>query len=81
MNYLSVFYPYIPLCSVAMSDDLGQAVGAILGISIGGWILLEMGAELNSSGPIDFTALGTVFILVGVLATVLLVYALIASVK
>jgi len=64
-----------------MSDDLGQAVGAILGISIGGWMLLEIGAELNSSGPIDFTALGAIFILTGVLATVLLVYVLIVSLK
>jgi ABC-type antimicrobial peptide transport system permease subunit len=64
-----------------MSDDLGQAVGAILGISIGGWMLLEIGAELNSSAPIDFTVLGAIFILTGVLATVLLVYVLIASLK
>lgn len=62
-----------------MSGDIGEAVGAILGLALGGVILLRMAAELNSTGPVNLAAWGSIFLLGAVLATVLLVYGLIKA--
>jgi hypothetical protein len=64
---------------IAMSSDLGEAAGAILGIAFGGIILLKMAAELNSTGPIDLAVWGIIFLVMAALATVLLAYAVFSS--
>lgn len=62
-----------------MSGDLGEAVGAIFGIAFGGIILLKTAETMNSTGPVDLAAWGTIFLIVAVLASVLLVYSVIVS--
>lgn len=59
-----------------MSGDIGEAVGAILGLALGGIILLRMAAELNSTVPVNLAAWGSLFLFGAVLAAVLLVYGL-----
>ncbi|WP_188979029.1 hypothetical protein [Halocalculus aciditolerans] len=63
-----------------MSDELGEAIGAILGLGLGGVLLLKMATQLNSTGPVNFTFWGSIFLLGAVLGAVLLVYGLIGSV-
>lgn len=62
-----------------MSDELGEAVGAILGIGFAGYILIEMASELSSTGPVDFAMMGGLFIVAAVLATILLVVGIFGS--
>lgn len=62
-----------------MSEDLGEAVGAILGIAFGGLILLKMATELNSTGPVNFEAWGIILLIAALLATVVLVYGIFIS--
>jgi len=63
-----------------MSNELGEAAGAILGIAFGGFILIKMAAELNSTGPVNLAAWGTLFLISAVLATVLLVFGAVTSI-
>lgn len=62
-----------------MSGEIGEAAGAILGIAFGGVILLKMAAELNSTGPVNLAAWGTLFLVAAMLATILLVYGVFKS--
>jgi len=66
--------------SDAMSDQFGEAIGAILGLAVGGITLLKMAENLNSNGPVDFTTMGVLFLLAAVVATVLIVAGLISTV-
>ncbi|AXG07226.1 hypothetical protein DU500_12785 [Haloplanus rubicundus] len=63
-----------------MSDDLGEAVGAILGLAFGGFILLKIAAEVNSAGPVNIAAWGAIFMIAAALAAVLLGYGIVRSV-
>jgi len=63
-----------------MSDQFGEAIGAILGLAVGGITLLKMAENLNSNGPVDFTTMGVLFLLAAVVATVLIVAGLISTV-
>lgn len=62
-----------------MSDNIGEAVGAILGLTFGGLILLEMASQWNSSGPVNLKAWGVLFLIAAIIGALVLVYGVFSS--
>lgn len=59
-----------------MSEELTEAVGAILGSIFAGLILLAISAELNTSISARMGSWGILFLIVGFAGAVLVVYTL-----
>lgn len=62
-----------------MLEGIGEAIGAILGLLFGGWLLLRLASELQSTGPFDVWLWGALFILAAVVAAILLVVGVVVS--
>lgn len=62
-----------------MSEELAQAIAAIVGLVFGGVILLTLAPELNSISMIDLAAMGVLYLIVAVLGALLLVYSVASS--
>lgn len=57
-----------------MTGDIGEAIGAICVLALGGIIFIRLGAALNRPMPISFEFWGIIFLLGAALAIILLVY-------
>ena len=53
-------------------SDLGEAVAAVFGLIIGGYLFISIGAQVDPAGPINFTLWGAIFIIVAILAIILI---------
>lgn len=62
-----------------MSEELGEAIAAILGLVVGGVLLLTLAPHVNSISIIDLAAMGVLYLIVAVLGTVLVIYGVISS--
>lgn len=58
----------------AMADQIGEAIGAILGIAFGGVILLMVAPQLNQVSIINLTGIGIIYVLVAIILAAGLVY-------
>ena len=63
-----------------MVDDVGEAIATVAGMIVAGYILIQLGQQLDSPAPVNMELWGIVFVVLGALATIALVYALIESV-
>lgn len=62
-----------------MSEELGEAIAAILGLVAGGVLLLTLAPHVNSISMIDLAAMGILYLIVAVLGTVLIIYGVMSS--
>lgn len=62
-----------------MVDDVGEAIATVAGMIVAGYILIQIGQQLDSPAPVNMELWGIVFVALGALAAIALVYALVKS--
>jgi hypothetical protein len=62
-----------------MSEELTEAVGAVLGLIFAGFVLLAISAEVNTSVSAQMGTWGLLFLIVAFAGSVLIVYAVIEN--
>lgn len=63
-----------------MSEELTDAIGAVLGLCLGGAMLLYLGANTSPTFGVDVSAWGMIFIFGALALSIVIVYAVLQSV-
>lgn len=62
-----------------MVNDVGEAIGTVAGMILAGYILVRLGQQLETTAPVNMESWGIIFITLGGLAGVVLIFAVIKS--
>jgi hypothetical protein len=62
-----------------MSNDIGEAIAAIVGIAFAGMLLLLIGSEMPNQNVINLQTLGALFIILALVAAIAFLYTIISA--